>query len=467
MPVDGTVTGREGGASAAIRLSVIRKTVIPASVLVVGALSGFLPIILVQLGAVAVLFLQAHEEIRAGDKWFLTSPLYLLGAIVVVFFSLFLGVFETQFPGRPFHGIESFYGSDADRAFVCFGLICLATHGLLAAWHADGRMPHARKTNSAGGRIALFGSVAMILTAINVANFISWKTGGPHITAIRSTVPPALAFCGIYLIYLTKDSWRKSLPLVLLILVVSIAGQFFILEGKKPVFMVVAGVLFWLRLRDVSVRKLVISGVMLCVLAAALIQLVQVARVPHFSVISSDVGNPLEMLEKVFRAKAVLRQAETRFCFQNVIDRHGDQPFEAHKQMFWLQGLVPRLLWPDKPSLSLGQHYAQSYCMEKKGSTHTASISLLGQPVVQGGWLGLWLHGGILVLCLAGLTRIGRHPHGLRTVWVAALLPWLIDFDQDLAMFVANAVKFSMVMAPLVVVAVWLEARSGRIEGTG
>ncbi len=32
---------------------------------------------------------------------------------------------------------------------------------------------------------------------------------------------------------------------------------------------------------------------------------------------------------------------------------------------------------------------------------------------------------------------------------VAALLPWLIDFDQDFAIYVANAVKFALVMAVL------------------
>jgi len=39
---------------------------------------------------------------------------------------------------------------------------------------------------------------------------------------------------------------------------------------------------------------------------------------------------------------------------------------------------------------------------------------------------------------------------GLSTAFVVALLPWVIDFDQDFAMYVANAVKFSLVMAFLI-----------------
>ena len=45
------------------------------------------------------------------------------------------------------------------------------------------------------------------------------------------------------------------------------------------------------------------------------------------------------------------------------------------------------------------------------------------------------------------LTRDPRHT---ATVIITSLMPWLIDFDQDFAMYLANAIKFFIVMSPFI-----------------
>ena len=87
------------------------------------------------------------------------------------------------------------------------------------------------------------------------------------------------------------------------------------------------------------------------------------------------------------------------------------------------------------------------------------TITLLGQPVIQGGGIGLLLHGGILIIALGGVAWLGRKPESLSAVTAVALLPWLIDFDQDFALYVANAVKFFLVMLPLAFIIVRMKAR--------
>ena len=54
---------------------------------------------------------------------------------------------------------------------------------------------------------------------------------------------------------------------------------------------------------------------------------------------------------------------------------------------------------------------------------------------------------------LAGVVWLGRNSRGLATVVCVAMLPWLIDFDQDFALFAANAIKFFLAMLPLIFLA--------------
>ena len=167
------------------------------------------------------------------------------------------------------------------------------------------------------------------------------------------------------------------------------------------------------------------------------------------------------MFGSVIRSKLSLRHGETRYCLQNVIETHRKEPLVASRQLFWIEALVPRVLWADKPDLSKGQDYATKYCNNGPKGQHTASITLLGQPLIEGGRAGLLLHGGLLIACLGGITWLGRRPERLSTMVVVALLPWLIDIEQDFALYVANAVKFFLVMVPLVAVVIWMQKRPG------
>jgi len=40
---------------------------------------------------------------------------------------------------------------------------------------------------------------------------------------------------------------------------------------------------------------------------------------------------------------------------------------------------------------------------------------------------------------------------------VVALLPWWIDFDQDFVLYVANLVKFFLIMLPMIFIVAFLD----------
>ena len=53
----------------------------------------------------------------------------------------------------------------------------------------------------------------------------------------------------------------------------------------------------------------------------------------------------------------------------------------------------------------------------------------------------------MLLFALSVLERYHSDPHVLSAMVAGAPLPWLIDFDQDFGLHVANAVKLALVMA--------------------
>ena len=439
-----------------ISFLVERPTLLIAGIIIAGTGFQLLPIAVVRAGVVLALAAQVFLERRVGSNQFLTSPLFLLGGIALVFYSVILGLFDTYYPGLPFHTIESFYGSDAERLLVVFGLCCLVVHSWIAGAASEPQKTSENWPSGTGTSIFIFLGVALTVSLTNAVNYISPIFGGSE---IRSVAAPLLAFCMMYLVYLSIAASGRQKLLIAGVILLTIAGLFYVHEGKKPIFMVAAAILYWLRLKKVSGKMIIILGLISIPVAAGLLQVAQMIRVPNSSVLASSEKSLLSIAIIVLRGKTILRQAETRYCLQSVVNKHWEQPFLASRQLFWLQGLIPRVLWPEKPSLSLGADYSPEYCGSNAKTVHSSSITLLGQPVIQGGGIGLLLHGGILIIALGGVAWLGRKPESLSAVTAVALLPWLIDFDQDFALYVANAVKFFLVMLPLAFIIVRMKAR--------
>lgn len=153
-------------------------------------------------------------------------------------------------------------------------------------------------------------------------------------------------------------------------------------------------------------------------------------------------------------SKLVERQAESVYCLHFAMEtlddgRAGSQPG------YLLAALVPRLLWPEKPSLSNGADYARPYCgIVRHDRDHSASVTLLGEQVIMAGWPGIGVGGGVLAM-LSLLTTLAWRRGGVAQAMVLALSPWLLDFDQHLAMYLANAAKLLMGMVLAYAVLSW------------
>ena len=454
-----------------------------------------LPIEAVRIGAVLALTLQIIYEQRAGSNQYLTAPLFILATISLIFFSAVFNVLETPIMrtgahyleqgGRvivtassirlPLHTLETFYGSEAERVLVVFGLCCLAVHSVISEKGASPPESKNLLKEQAGEGFYLFAGAVLLLTMVNVANSISRKYGGPSSTEIQSLVPPLLSFSLVFLVYLAVPSTKWRVAIIAFLALIITMGLVYVGEAKKPVFIVFAALAYFLRRKNLSGKSMLIAAGVFVFAVVTVLQGVDLLRTQNR--FQPDVKPVLAStwVESVMRAKIILRQAATKYCLQSVIQKHQNQTFSPTKQLFWLKGLVPRAIWPEKPSLSMGADYASiycgdcdnapPYCMKNLGNQHSASITLLGQPIIQGGKIGFLLHGGILIICLGVFGWVSRRDNHLATVVIVALLPWLIDFDQDLAMYVANAVKFFFAMTPLIFLAHRLQSGASQKNG--
>ena len=65
-----------------------------------------------------------------------------------------------------------------------------------------------------------------------------------------------------------------------------------------------------------------------------------------------------------------------------------------------------------------------------------------GRPAIQGGIFVLVIRGGILLLVLGGVEKLNVNRTASSIALVVALLLWLICFDKNLDMYLANFIKF-------------------------
>lgn len=164
--------------------------------------------------------------------------------------------------------------------------------------------------------------------------------------------------------------------------------------------------------------------------------------------------------------KLVYRQLDTGTCFAKAIDSTSEShPFSDTLQFFI--GIVPRVIWSSKPNLSVGQEHAWQYCSIRKEDAeiwaHSASVTLLGDPVILAGWKGLLIAEATLLIGLAAVTHLAFYFGRTGVTALLALTPWTIDFDQHFSLYLAQALKCFLYMLPFLIL-MRLSERSEWIE---
>lgn len=406
-----------------------------------------------------------------GTGWL--SPPLLLGLSALTFYSLLPAAMAPAILGTdPLHptldiaphnlaDISTYLGSPAEALVLQFGLLLLATHLTIQAWRPRALwQPVALPRGSDG--ILSFLLVSVILSCWTLR--LSAATG--QLAAMfHHLLPPVAAIAATALTAHAKATRRGRSRAYILVgsTLLSLVAAW---HGKIPVFILVS--LFLMHMANSNNNRQVFVVMAIATIVGALsLTLIDRVRYPA----SPPLSQPALVAARaahVLANKVVIRQVETGACFARLVAKQGERPFDIASQAYLPIALIPRALWPDKPSLSEGGRYMRDYCdvPQAEVGPGSASITLLGQPVEKGGRASLLVAEAILVMLFAGIMK-ALHRGGITAIIAVALLPWLVDFDQDFALYTANAVKTAMTMlavigAVLGTIKLWQRRESAR-----
>lgn len=397
----------------------------------------------------------------------LLSPLLILPAIIVTFYSVLPAAYLSLdlFPHyiRPLFrwAVEKYPSSLAELIVLQFAssllVIVLALHVYLPAPSPTERTQPSR-SKEATTLFILIALVALLTARSLSPELQQWMQSGIG-RQIADGAPPALSLCIAVLIWLaTQDrSWR--------FISVSAAGVgcaalFTFFNAKPSAFIAVSSLLLWLTYQRYSLRRLWWSAVSaLGVISISVLALAELRAAP------AEAGPPPGVAD-VIVGKLLARQTETLGCFSNAVDRRLLAP-PQHSPLYFVSAVVPRVLWSGKPNLSQGDLFATDYCdmdagsVSGGGSVHSASVTLLGEPVIAAGLGGLIVAQLSLMISLGLLSMLCLRSGAIGTITLTALLPWLADFDQSLALYFAGAVKAFLYISPGVFLLAWSDRRTG------
>ena len=433
---------------------------------------GQFPVLAGRLAAFVLFAAQIWLEARRGQRLFLMSPPFLLSAVALFAYSLvpvgmyflLLGLeggqqlsFSLAGGYRP--GVVAYFGSDAERLVLAFALAGLAVHGIVRwRWATGPENLHPAAAQKTEHAAPLLLAISAGLLVIFILGTFFGIFGASRAALLRTAFGPIQSFLLLYLSYCAFHLKTLNRAAVIALGLVTVLVMIAATHGKIPVLIVMSAIIFWTASSRISFAGIAKTALVFAVFLVVVMQLIQIVRAPHASMVDDSISM-LRSAGYVAASKLIWRQTETGHCFNEVIKRHRDDKFVATKQTFWLEILVPRVVWPSKPNFSLGNVYARTYCgMPEKNTLHSASITLLGQTFIHGGNGAALLHGAIVLATLGLASMICFNGTVFHRVIVFALLPWWIDFDQHFALYVGNLVKFGIIMLPFMLLA------SGRFD---
>lgn len=420
----------------------------------------------VRLMALAADAMVALFLVRSLRPLLLLSPLFLLGTSAVLFYSVAvaLGPGLLLKPNETLWFFATYLGSRGEGLVLQFAAVALACTVALAFL-----VPAERPGDEAPGPGVRWLAAATV--ALAVGNWVMvagpGPAEGPVVKTLHDAALPALsALVALFAERASRLGGRSAWLFAAVATVV--AGLLFAGgDAKTAAFIASASCGLYLvgAARRLGGLRVVWAGLVVVLAVAGGLSVVTMARYgPLRDTPDTPAATGLDRLASMPRtmlvSKVLWRQGETGACFQNVVARHldggsGETPF------YFVSAVVPRVLWPAKPSLSNGRAIGIAYCRQPVDTIHDASVLLLGEPLIKAGPLGLAVAGGVLVLLLGGVTVATARGGAMGAVTLAALLPWMVDFDQNFALYLANAVKMGMT-AGLVLVAVhWVRKKAG------
>ena len=403
------------------------------------------------------------------DRYYLFSPFFLIGIITLIFYSVVPSLYGQFFP-EPFSYVGShdnaiaYIGSLAEALILQFSAFCLLVFLICTKWKASVKSvePNWVKISSPPNYLlAIFHFIVYTMAFLYLVS--RWTVFGQTFfssglgTEFRHALAPLMSFSATALAYYSAQNTTNLKYFGPVTLFAALGAMIVSGLAATAVFIFLVAIsLFFITTNPSRRTSLCTIGGATLVIPLAIL----VTAIPRGEVEINHTGSALiEYAGAKLVSKLVHRQTTSGYCLGRIYKKHrfseGTNPF------FFASAIVPRGLWPNKPILSRGSEYAEKYCGQA-GSIereHSESITLLGEPLLNGGILGIV----VAQLCIAVFffiaTKFLASGQPAQIIFTIALLPWLATFEQHFAEYFGNLVKVMIIMLPLFTALIFLLRR--------
>lgn len=431
----------------------------------------------VRVASAAILVATACH-VAATRRDLLLSPVFLLGAVAIVFFSLgpwlLLGALDYEWFLAPRFLVRArhYVTGQGELVVLQFAVMSLLATLLLCRWLGPGGTPASEPAvPGPGARIDVALSLALIVGAL--LPFLLQATGsapsagiaGALFRQLRDAAPAVMAFSVAVLFFTAVGRDRRWLIPPAIGVALVCAAVFSTHMSKIAILVTLAGTGAYVLRTRLSPRRIALALVSAVVFFAIGLTAVSMTRPSS----ENPLVNTTEIYKHLVR-KLLQRQATTAGCLQTVIEKRAPDG-RGSGLFYFADAVVPRFLWPEKPNLSRGGEFAVDYCGFRpedisRKYPQSSSITLLGEPIIENGWQGLAVAQILLIVALSAATLIAARTGTLGAISLVAMLPWLADFDQQFTMYFALTTKMFIWMIPLIAIYGLVGRTTGRDRRT-
>ena len=223
----------------------------------IGSFAGGIYIELARGGAVFVLLLQIVVELKGGDKRFITSPLFLLSAIGIFFFSVTQAIWVPEGPWpTKVREFTLYIGSQAEAVIISFCMACLI--GYIWASRRPTYIDLITKAPNFLNSNRLIFFLFTLVIGLSVSDvalkvLITTNVGmSSFVAKAHFIVPPLLALSFCLLVHASPKRGVLYKGAVFLCLMTSLGGLIYVGESKIVLFILASILLYIFRLFDFS-----------------------------------------------------------------------------------------------------------------------------------------------------------------------------------------------------------------------
>jgi hypothetical protein len=413
------------------------------------------------LGAIILLI----RLLMAGDRHYLLSPFFLIGIIGLTFYSVVpslygqlfpepISFFGTKAPRLSHDNAIAYIGSQAEILILQFSAFCFLVFSIYIKWKASAKSvePHWAKASDCPNYLLAILHFIVYTTAFMYL-ISKWSVFGQALfssglgTEFRHALAPLMSFSASALAYYSAKNTGNLKYFGPVTLLAALGAMIVSGLAATAVFIfLIASSLYLIVIKPSLKTSLCIIGGATLVLPLSIL----VTIIPSGEAKNVHTRSALfEYSAAKLTSKLVHRQTTSGHCLDGIYKKH--RSAESANPFFFASAIVPRALWSEKPILSRGSEYAEKYCgqLGAAKTKHSESITLLGEPLLNGGILGIVIAQFCIAVFFFFATNSLGSEQPAKIIFAVALLPWLATFEQHFAEYFGNLVKVMIIMLPL------------------